>query len=353
MKLALLAIERSGRFVVAGDSCCQRHAPNNVLVARYKRNGTLDRTFSHDGKAKVHLGSTDHGYAVAADSRGRTVVAGDEGHRFVVLRLRTDGRLDPSFGNRGIVKTPFNLGNSSARGVAVDDTGRIVVAGVVYSGSGLVEIGLARYKPNGALDRSFGAGGEVTSDFHPEAPGVSLVNALAIDSAGRIVVAGSAIGGSPNIPDIDFAIARYMPDGRRDETFGSGGAVLTDFQPGGSLASSDEAASLAIDSAGDIVAAGEAFNCPSPCTDFTQHVAVARYRPDGSLDGSFGTGGKFESSSPGSASSAAVDPTGAIAIGGDLWTPGETFAVGRLTSSGAPDPAFGSNGFVTTTFRGG
>jgi uncharacterized delta-60 repeat protein len=270
-----------------------------------------------------------------------------------------DGRPDRAFGSGGEVSTRFN-GKSSANAVAIEPSGKIVAGGVVYpTGEAIPEIALARYTRGGALDRSFGAAGEVTSDFNPTAAGAagegSGANAIALDSSGRIVVAGSTAGGSNGITDGDFAFARYEADGRRDTAFGSGGLVRTDFNPGiDHFASFDEATSLAVDEAGRIVAAGYAYNCPAlPCTapspNFNYHYALGRYEPDGSLDASFGSGGKAVMGA-GYATALALDPTGAIAIAG-VNDFGDSFAAGRLTAAGLPDPGFGSGAVVTTGFR--
>ncbi len=118
----------------------------------------------------------------------------------------------------------------------------------------------------GDLDPSFGSSGKVTTDFG----GSDAASAVAIQTDGRIVAAGRSGSG-------DFALARYNVDGSLDPTFGSSGMVMTDF--GGS----DAASAVAIQPDGRIVTAGR-----SGSGDF----ALARYNADGSLDPSFGSGGK-------------------------------------------------------------
>src|SRR5207245_5340246 len=132
---------------------------------------------------------------------------------------------------------------------------------------------LARYNADGTLDPSFGGGGRVLTNF----AGRDEASALALQSDGKIVVAGfSGAGGRQ-----DFAVARYNPDGSLDPSFGSGGRVLTDF--GGD----DEAAALALQSDGKIVVTGFSFSDAGG-----SDIALARSNPDGTLDASFGSGGR-------------------------------------------------------------
>jgi uncharacterized delta-60 repeat protein len=130
---------------------------------------------------------------------------------------------------------------------------------------------------SGSIDSSFGVGGLVTSDFGAN----DSAYAVAVQSDGRIVAAGTVhtpAGGN------DFGLVRYMPDGSLDTSFGSGGFVTIDF--GLTSASNDHARALVIDSSGRIVVAGYAHRGAN--NDF----AMARLNTDGSLDMSFGTGGK-------------------------------------------------------------
>jgi len=123
------------------------------------------------------------------------------------------------------------------------------------------------YAADGDLDPTFGSGGRVTTDFNGRD---DVANALAIQSDGKIVVAGS----SNTISTAEhFALARYTITGTLDASFGSGGKVTTHFLPNFGL---DEAKALAIQSDGKIVAAGLRFNAAASSYDF----ALARYQND-------------------------------------------------------------------------
>jgi hypothetical protein len=122
-----------------------------------------------------------------------------DGPRIAVLRLNRNGTLDRRFGKR-LLKPGAHGGY--ARAILVDRGGGIVVGGLAYDDSRLdtAAWALARYRPSGALDRSFGQGGIVLSDF---GTGADWVGALAEQRDGKIVAAGEVYG--------DQAIARYLP----------------------------------------------------------------------------------------------------------------------------------------------
>ncbi len=233
------------------------------------------------------------------------------------------GDLDPSFGSSGKVTTDFG-GSDAASAVAIQTDGRIVAAG--RSGSG--DFALARYNVDGSLDPTFGSSGMVMTDFG----GSDAASAVAIQPDGRIVTAGRSGSG-------DFALARYNADGSLDPSFGSGGKVTTDF--GGF----DLALGVALQSDGKIVAAGQG----GSSFDF----ALARYNADGSLDTSFGSGGKvttdfgvFEA-----ATAVAIQRDGKIVATGSTFSSGfQQFALARYNADGSLDTSFGSGGIVTTDF---
>lgn len=191
----------------------------------------------------------------------------------------------------------------------------------------------------GDLDPTFGVGGKVVTEFVTG----SVASAVVIQPDGKIVVAGVTDAGHRD----DFALARYNTNGDLDSTFGSGGKVLTDF-----FGQDDVPGSIALQSDGKIVVAGTTF---SPVTNFD--FAVARYNSNGSLDSSFGIGGKVTTDFFGTANSGAgvaVQPDGKIVVSGSALNgaAGFDFALVRYNTDGSLDPAFGSGGKVVTDFLG-
>jgi uncharacterized delta-60 repeat protein len=272
-----VAIDRVGRIVAAGSAIQSASASSDFAVARYHSDGTPDRSFGSGGKVTTDFGGLEYARSVAIDSRGRIVAAGQRGLErgwFVLARYTPSGNLDPSFSGDGKAITGFRgIGvRARATSAVIDSQNRIFAAGYVDTGAGDDDFALVRYSANGVISsRSFGTGGKVTTNFG----GDEDAESVAIDSQERIVAAGRTNGG--------FALARYYADGSLDRAFGDDGRVSTDFAYG-------SAYDVAVDSQGRIVAVG---GQPTGGEyDNRSAFAVARYNPNGSLDSSFGAGGK-------------------------------------------------------------
>jgi len=263
----------------------------------------------------------------------------------------TAGTLDPTFGTGGTVRTDFAGNIDQANAVAIQPNGQIIAAGSSFSNSKTVEdFIVARYNANGSLDKRFGKNGKITTDFFRN---VDSISAVAIQPDGGIVVAGFAqLGGSGGTPRV-FALARYRNDGSPDTSFGNGGALTTSF--GGNFAA---ASALMLQPDGKIVVAGTVdFNpaLPGSGLDF----ALARYNSNGTLDGSFGAGGKVVFDFFGSfdqANSAVLQPDGKIIVVGsasyDSANRDIGFALARFNTDGGIDFGFGVGGKQITDFFG-
>jgi uncharacterized delta-60 repeat protein len=188
------------------------------------------------------------------------------------------GDLDISFGGDGTVLTDFGGGSTKATALALQHNSKIVVAGS-STANGTSKFALARYLPNGTLDATFGGNGTILSDFGSDR--VSEANALAIQTDGKIVVAGVSFSNISRHDD--FTLARYLPNGTLDTTFGSQGLVLTDFGGGSAVAYA-----LVLQSDGKIVVAGVSSSTAPGNGDF----ALARYLANGTLDATFNSDGK-------------------------------------------------------------
>lgn len=268
-----------------------------------------------------------------------------------VFGQATIGNLDPTFGSGGSVRTDFSGNIDRANAVAIQPDGKIVAAGSSFSSTKTVEdFIVARYNPNGSLDKRFGNNGKITTDFFRN---VDSISALVIQPDGKIVVAGVAqlagTGGTPRV----FALARYTSDGRPDPSFGNGGSLTTSF--GGTFAA---ASAIMLQPDGKIVVAGTAdFNprVPGSGLDF----ALARYHTNGSLDASFGDAGKVVFDFFGSfdqANAAALQPDGKIiVVGSASYDSANTdigFALTCINPDGSTDFGFGSGGKQITDFFG-
>ncbi|HEX9236750.1 MAG TPA: hypothetical protein VF972_10785, partial [Actinomycetota bacterium] len=202
-----------------------------------------------------------------------------------LARYNPNGSLDSAFGFGGRVLT--RIGSSSdqtaAFAAALQSDGKIVVGGGWAHGSRAL-FALVRYNPDGSLDSTFGKGGKVVTAIGSR---YDVISAISIQSDGKIVAVGRTLNGCCD----DFALARYMPSGALDTSFGTNGNVVTAFGP-----SDDEATAMAMQSAGNIVVAGYTTNSDQSVYRF----ALARYTASGSLDPTFGTGGRVISAIGGS-----------------------------------------------------
>ncbi|QIS09599.1 hypothetical protein [Nocardia arthritidis] len=309
--------------------------------------GTLDPGFGNRGRVGTGFGSpADGAVAVAIEFDGRIVVAGStqdpvHGNNFAIVRYTAGGNLDRSFGDGGKVSTDFGGRSDTAAAVVSQPDGKILVAGTSQGADTGEDIALARYTPEGNPDTGFGAGGKVRTDLGTPA---DRGNALALQPDGRIVVAGSS---RDPVQGDNFALVRYTPDGKPDPSFGDGGRVSTDF--GGK---SDVAAAVTVLSDGRILAVGTTQGATSG-----DDIALARYTPDGKLDTGFGTDGKVSTDLGTQAdrgNAVAVQTDGRIIVAGSTQDPahGDDFAVLRYTPDGKLDPGFGDAGKATTDFGG-
>src|SRR5215470_1863395 len=189
------------------------------------------------------------------------------------MSAQAAGTIDPTFGTGGKVTTDFG-GSSAARTVAVQANGQILAAGVAVV-NGITDFALARYNSDGTLDASFGTGGIVTTAF--DFPGsFDRVFTVVRQPDGKFLAGGSTV---VNV-FANFALARFNANGILDASFGTGGIVTTGFGV------SAEATSAVVQADGKIVAAGFAN------LDGGDDFALVRYNSNGTLDGSFGMGGK-------------------------------------------------------------
>lgn len=208
---------------------------------------------------------------------------------------------------------------------------------VVVGGDGRTGARLARFLPDGRPDAGFGTGGVVAVEFHGAA--FDVLRAVAIQPDGRIVVAGESKDGAASPTYEDWVMARYNHDGTLDTSFGNGGRIVTDFGGRG-----DGAHQVLIQPDGLIVVTGTA--SLEVVTDlFVSHFAAVRYLADGTVDRSFGTGGIAK------ADVAVVVDRGPrrinLGYGAALQPDGKLVIAGRVAASGGEDPDVGIARFTT------
>lgn len=282
--------------------------------------GPLDHSFGAGGKVTTRIGENSDARAASLQSDGKLVVIGTsrtgDKDDFAVARYRRSGSLDPNFGRRGIVTTDFGGNYDGALAGAVLRDGKILVAGYSYDGTS-GGLALARYLPSGSLDMSFGKGGRLT------VPACYTAQALVLQRDGKIIVGGGPL------------LCRLNRDGSLDSTFGTGGKTLFDF----GLRSS-AVRGLVVQADGKIVAAGR-----SSGHEYSEW-ALARYLPDGRLDQTFGVGGKLRlfgaALSNSFAAAISAQSAGKVVVVGSGDGDGATLI--RLDGDGSLDATFGTDG---------
>jgi len=259
-----MALQPNGKIVVVGGVSAGPHN-SKIGLLRYRSDGSLDPTFGGDGIVRTDPTPTyDDGYAVGVEADGQIIVAGGAGfERFVALAYGHHGALDPTFGGDGMVFTDLTPKADFPIALAIQNDGKIVVAGGAAQDGPDPRFGLVRYLRDGSLDPSFKGDGTVITNVTPHA---DLAYGMAIDPDGRIVAAGTAGDGGP-APR--FGTVRYLADGTLDSTFGGDGTVTTNLTSG-----FDSAWNVAIQSDGSVVCSGVAGAGGSHAS-----FAVLRYKP--------------------------------------------------------------------------
>ena len=330
--------QADGKIVVVGG------ADENFLVARYNLDGSLDPSFSADGRVQTNFTGSDGATDVALQG-DKIVVVGFSANNntgtahFALARYNPDGSLDTNFSGDGKRTTVFGTGGTfddgGATGVALHD-GKIVAVGTTNQFSSHTRsFALARYNLNGSLDTSFSDDGKQGTDFFGEAAGA---RGVAIQADGKVVAVGelccSDIGG--------VGLARFNPDGSLDTSFSDDGLQTTDF---GTTADGKE---VAVQGDGKIVAVGRAGH------DF----GLARFNPDGSFDTSFSGDGlqttNFYAEAADGARDVAIQANGRIVVVGAAGggATGQDFGLARYNTNGSLDTSFSGDGRKRTNFDG-
>lgn len=195
------------------------YANGSFMLARLRNDGHLDRSFGGGGIVKINAAkrracACSVGEGLARDGRGRLLVSGSVLSRprgrhqaIAVARFRRDGSLDRSFAADGIVRTrlaPETWGGP----LVVEPGGRIVVAGSVSKGGGAYRLALVGYKPSGRLDSGFFGDGIFKGAFGATS---SEATDLLVGRQGRVVVAGAALFGRRSEGGQSALLARLTP----------------------------------------------------------------------------------------------------------------------------------------------
>lgn len=205
-----IAVQEDGKIVAAGETYDQNGDNADFVLIRFNTNGIPDTSFNSTGMVLTDFNNGSHDYAtsVAIQSDDKIVVGGysssNSDEDLAIARYNPDGSLDLTFNQDGKLTTDLGSFWDNGRAITIQPDGKIVLAGIADSPTDVDYI-LARYNPDGEIDNSFGINGVVWTDF---GIGDDKTRAVCLDQEGRILAAGY----SGNLPsgDYDYSLARYL-----------------------------------------------------------------------------------------------------------------------------------------------
>lgn len=347
-----MVVQPDGKLLVGGRNN-QAGGPCG-FINRYNQNGTLDRTFGTGGQQIVCFPlATFYAADMILQPDNKIligVITPQAGNDLIVIaRLLPNGRLDTTFGTNGFAQAVSSAGGASRQllALALQEDGSIVAAGSTSTtNAGIV----VRFLSDGTLDTSWGTNGIVMID--PATYGGVFLNlyGIQVQRDNKVVVFGDLsavmlvhtpsdpIPVNASTPENVF-VARFMPDGSFDESFGVGGVSIVSQGTG--------AAGGVIQNDGKIVAYGS-LNTPP--------FSVVRLLPNGQLDSSFadnGIGTYTQTGNINNMNCMALQSDGKIvaasSFSADNTADALTFTALRLNTDGSIDTTFGQDGYVNTS----
>jgi uncharacterized delta-60 repeat protein len=337
------------RVRFAASLRCEQLEDRRLMAA-----GVLDTTFGTGGEVVTPVAGSEFLMSVAVQSSDGKIVAvgitdNNSNGKFVAVRYNTDGSLDSAFGVGGRAVVDFTAGNDTANDVAIQPDGKIVVVGRISTGG--ADSAMMRLNSDGSLDNSFGVGGKLVVPAN--ATQTDFFSSVAVDAHGRLVVSGIVFSASTQA---DMSVSRFLQDGTADTTFGVGGRTLINFQSVGSTSNTDIAESVLVDSAGRIVIGGYTSYTNLQSASVSE-FALVRLLADGTLDASFSGDGRATASLTGLLGNSgtatlgyaiAEQPAGKVIIAGGHTASSSRFALARFDTDGSLDNSFGTGGRVMT-----
>lgn len=331
-----VAVQSDGKIVVAG-SVSKTATFSRFILLRYNTDGSIDTNFGIDGRVETTIsGTEDVINSILIQSDGKIVVGGtswsdDTRYDYVIARYNSNGTLDNTFGNNGVVVFDVNGDDEKVNSIAIQDDGKIIAGGF-----GVYNFMLLRLKADGSIDSTFGFNGVGFTDMKN---GSDRIRALAIQSDGKIVAAGVS-----DAQNTDMSVVRYKTDGFPDSTFGTNGIVVNN-QPNGA----EQAYSVAVQSDGKIISLG------TQDLNGKLGVYLIRYTANGTLDADYGVNGivRVSFSDNEEAFSSVLQSDGKLVVAGYSYISSDQskdFLLLRFNQNGTLDDTFGSGGRINTDF---
>jgi uncharacterized delta-60 repeat protein len=327
----------NGNILILGG--VEEQSISSFSIARYASDGTLDVSFGNSG---ILSDATIKGVSMAVQSDGKILVGGSSLNGsywsdFALNRYNSDGTVDSSFGSNGNVKTTIGSYSAASNTLLIQPDGKIISGGVSTDSSGNNQnFSIVRYNSDGTLDTSFDGDGKVTTTFGNYV--ICQIYSMALQSDGKFLAAGCAIDSSGQ--SSQFVLVRYNNDGSLDSIFNGNAKIATNF------GSTYEACnSIVVQNDGKILLAGSSGNS----------FSITRCNSDGSLDTAFGINGRAITNFDGAADyaySIAIQTDGKLVVGGTSlsYVSGSyDFALARYNTDGSLDSSFDGDGKLRTS----
>jgi uncharacterized delta-60 repeat protein len=344
-----VAVQPDGKILVSGSS----EASAGFSVARLLPNGSPDPSWGGgDGVVTTPLGEFAAALDVVLQPDGKVVAVGQalgaKNEDFAIVRYLSNGELDPSFGEGGIVILPVGELGDTARAVAIGPGGRIAVTGTSDRPSFGLGAGVAVLESDGTPEAAFAGDGttvvETESGFDDRGEGI------AVQPDGEVLVADSTGGGAGD----GFTLVRLGLDGKPDPEFGGDGVVETPI-PGEGGIEEGRVSDVLVQPDGKIVGGGYGSDYTGTPPEFVIKFEIVRYLSNGELDPSFGSGGMTGVQLPGGHSfgrALGLEPDGKLVLGGTFDQNEEPLeeqyapALVRFNPNGSLDSSLGGGGVV-------
>ncbi len=350
-----VAVQPDGKIVVAGTP----EGSEDFSVARLLSDGSPDPSWGENGVVTTPLGKFAETLDVAVQPDGKIVAVGEapgaKDQDFAIVRYLSNGKLDPSFGEGGIVILPVGEFDDQARVVAIGPGGRIAVVGIAELAGNRGAVGVAMLEPDGTPEAAFA--GDGTTQVQTESGEDDRGEGVDFQPEGKIVIADSTGAG---IGD-GFTVIRLGLDGKPDSSFGSEGVVETPI-PGEGGVEEGRISDVLVQPDGKIVGGGYGVDNVGVSAETVIKFEVVRYLSNGELDPSFGSGGMVGVRLPSNFSfgrKLALDANGKLILSGTYdanpnpLEEDEAPALMRFNSNGSLDSSFGSGGIVVDSLGAG
>lgn len=331
-----------GKIAACGFIDDEIFSRSKAIVVRLLSNGDLDSTFSEDGMVQFGLPDKDfYANAIAIHPDGGLLIAGQIkstngiDNNYFVLKLLDDGNIDSMFADAGFYIDPIEGANSEFEDLVITADERILLSGSTFiSGIGSTIITL-QLNANGNVDSAYGEDGLTYYNI----PMQSTTNAtIELTTDGSFFLTGYVY-----FSNLDFFAVKYFDDGEQDLSFGSGGKIKVDFYSPEN--SGDYPNDAVVDAEGRLYITGQSKPIPSGAGN--SRGAVVRILEEGIIDSSYGTDGILILDSCGTTylMGNAIQPDGKLIVGGYGYCEDSLrIILARYTTDGFIDTTFFSGG---------